>query len=248
MNAVFFDPVSSPCNRKISSSFFSLISWTGLARFSRPMPRHRTFFREIVTHKNHSTLRKNQGFNYFGQMISVRLATVEDYTSIVDYFRSGDEEFHLAMGVDSSKLPSRDEWLKLLHENHKQPLERKSFFYVIWMYNNEPIGHSNINKIVFGDEAYTHLHMWRKDIRQSGLGMQFMKLSIPFYFRRFELKNLFCEPYARNEAPNKTLKKLGFDFEREYQTIPGWISFHQPVNRWCMSRQRFDELYSSHNF
>ena len=176
-------------------------------------------------------------------MVTVRPATTGDHQYIVDYFLNGDKEFHLGMGVESSKLPKREYWLTLLNENHHQPLDNKSFYYLIWVYNDEAIGHSNINKIVFGKEAYTHLHMWRKDIRHKGLGLQFMRQSLPFYFKEFNLQTVFCEPYARNEAPNKTLPKLGFNFERTYETTPGWINFHQPVNRWSMSRKRFLELY-----
>jgi [ribosomal protein S5]-alanine N-acetyltransferase len=177
-------------------------------------------------------------------MISVRAPELDDYSSIVDYFLNGDRDFHVGMGVDSSKLPSRETWLTMLHENHAMPPEKKSFFYVIWTLGGDAIGHSNINKIVFGEEAYTHLHMWRADIRKKGLGLEFMKLSIPSYFHTFKIKVLYCEPYALNIAPNKTLRKLGFRFERKYDTIPGWISFHQPVNRWSMTREKFDVLLS----
>jgi [ribosomal protein S5]-alanine N-acetyltransferase len=171
--------------------------------------------------------------------ISVRLATTSDHKRIVDYFLNGSEDFLTGMGVDRKKLPERSAWLKLLEDNHQTQLEKKSFFYVIWLVDGVPVGHSNINKIVFGEEAYTHLHMWRSGIRQSGLGYEFMRMSIPFYFDRFGLKNLFCEPYALNAAPNKTLKKLGFDFLQQYETIPGWISFLQPVNRWVLTREEF---------
>jgi len=177
--------------------------------------------------------------------LSVRLAELEDYEKISDYFLNADEQFYLGMGVDSKKLPKRDVWLKMLHENHAQPAEKKTFFYVIWVLDGEPIGHSNINKIIFGEEACMHLHMWRKDTRHSGLGLQFMKMSVPYYFREFKLKNLYCEPYALNPGPNKTLPKLGFDFVKRYDTIPGWISFHQPVNRWLLSNEKFRSLYKA---
>jgi RimJ/RimL family protein N-acetyltransferase len=171
--------------------------------------------------------------------ISVRLAEESDYERIVDYFLSGDDAFLAGMGVDRSKLPPRTQWLKLLKENHRAELEEKSFFYVVWELNSQAVGHSNINKIVFGQEAYTHLHMWKPDIRQSGLGYEFMRLSIPYYFNLFALRYLYCEPYSLNAAPNQTLKKLGFEFIRQYETVPGWISFPQPVNRWSLARQAF---------
>jgi RimJ/RimL family protein N-acetyltransferase len=171
--------------------------------------------------------------------LSVKVAEENDYKYIVDYFTSADHHFLNGMGVDPLKLPKRQDWLKLLSDNHTKPIEEKNIFYLIWYYNDEPIGHTNINKIVFGEEAYMHLHMWKREIRHKGIGLELMKLSIPHYFNTFKLKTLFCEPYALNQAPNKTLKKLGFTFVKEYETTPGLISFHQSVNRWSLSYEDF---------
>jgi RimJ/RimL family protein N-acetyltransferase len=177
--------------------------------------------------------------------IQTRLAREEDYPFIVDYFQNGDETFHRGMGVDRSKLPAREDWLRLLYDNHHRAPEKKDFFYVIWLHNHEAIGHSNINKIVFGEEAYMHLHMWRSDVRAQGLGFELVKMSIPYYFSHFNLETLWCEPYALNPAPNKTLKKLGFELVKTYDTIPGWISFHQPVNRWRLDKETFEHAAKS---
>jgi RimJ/RimL family protein N-acetyltransferase len=174
--------------------------------------------------------------------LSVRPAEEADYQNIVDYFVKADLGFLGGMGVDPLKLPLREEWLKILYENHSKPIEERNIFYVIWLYENTPIGHSNINKIIFGEEAYMHLHMWRSDIRQQGNGLEFMKMSIPYYFKNFKLKKLYCEPYALNPAPNKTLKKLGFDFVKNYETIPGLINFQQPVNRWRLDVEKYQSL------
>lgn len=175
--------------------------------------------------------------------ISVSPAKPEHYPFIVDYFVNGDAKFLNGMGVDPKKLPSRQSWLATLYENHARPYKDKNIFYVIWHLDEKPIGHSNINKIIFGQEAYMHLHMWLADTRQQGLGQELVKQSLPYYFKEFQLQNLFCEPYALNPGPNKTLKKLGFDFIKEYETIPGLISFQQPVNRWCLSASRYRELF-----
>jgi [ribosomal protein S5]-alanine N-acetyltransferase len=176
--------------------------------------------------------------------ISVLPADAEHYESIIDYFLNADAGFLNRMGVDPQKLPARDQWLKMLRENHALPTEQKSIFYVIWYLNGEAIGHSNINKIIFGKEAYMHLHMWSSVSRKSGFGLRFVQKSIPYYFKLFQLIDLFCEPYALNPAPNKTLPKAGFQLLKHYETIPGTISFHQPVNRWHLPRERFMQLFS----
>lgn len=178
--------------------------------------------------------------------ISVKPAEPHHYKYIVDYFTTAEIPFLAGMGVDPKKLPTRDAWLTTLHANHSLPIDERSIFYVIWHIDGNAIGHSNINKIVFGDEAYMHLHMWTAETRNRGIGFELVKQSIPYYFREFKLKNLYCEPYALNPAPNKTLEKSGFDLVKEYETIPGAISFMQPVKKWWLSFEKFSARLMAH--
>jgi RimJ/RimL family protein N-acetyltransferase len=57
-----------------------------------------------------------------------------------------------------------------------------------------------------------HLHLWYPDKRIKGMGVQLVKKSLPYFFNNLHLKTLYCEPYALNPAPNKTLPKVGFEF------------------------------------
>jgi RimJ/RimL family protein N-acetyltransferase len=177
------------------------------------------------------------------KVFSVRPAIEKDIPMIVGYFIDADEQFLSNMGAAKQKLPQREEWIDMLvHDFKKQPNE-KQFFYIIWLNKGDSVGHCNINKIVFSKEAYMHLHVWSNKHRRIGLGETCVKLSLPFFFEIFKLQNLFCEPYALNTAPNKTLAKVGFEFEKKYETIPGWINFHQPVNRWFISYKKFKMIY-----
>jgi RimJ/RimL family protein N-acetyltransferase len=132
--------------------------------------------------------------------------------------------------------------MNMLISNFQKDNGRKELYYILWLLNNEAIGHSNINKIIYGQEAYMHLHLWQSEIRQKGIGFGLMKMTLPFYFYKFKLKYLYCEPSAANPAPNKTLAKLGFDFIKSYNTIPGMINLYQTVNRWCLTKKKFDSL------
>lgn len=174
---------------------------------------------------------------------SIRDIEKNDFEKIVDYFLKADKNFLEGMGVDTTKLPRREEWLKVLSDDFKNPLKNKKFFFVIWLLDKMPVGHSNINKIVFGEEAYMHLHLWHAGARQKGIGLEFIKMTLPWYFDRFKLKKLYCEPYAFNPAPNKIMQKLGFDFIKQYETVPGWINLHQLVNMWCLDRDKYQLLY-----
>lgn len=172
-------------------------------------------------------------------MIAARELQSRDAELVVRYFHDATPDFLKGMGVDRNKLPPADEWISMIHSDLEKPFDQKEYFYVIWMYENKPIGHSNINKIKYGQEAYMHLHLWTEDRRARGIGTSLVRLSLPYYFQNFKLNELYCEPYALNPAPNKTLEGIGFKLVKEYETIPGWINFHQPVKQWKMTRNGF---------
>ena len=169
-------------------------------------------------------------------VLVVREMQNDEVDYVIQYFLNATPAFLHGMGVDPLKLPSEAEWQAALHSDFERPLKERAFFYLLWINNGQPIGHSNINKIEYQSHAFMHLHIWATEHRQSGFADFMVRQSVKHYFERFELKKLFCEPYALNPAPNKTLPKAGFRLLETYTTIPGWINFEQPVNRWVLNR------------
>lgn len=174
--------------------------------------------------------------------ISVRLLKHEDINDLVDYWLNSSDEHLIGMGVDLSKLPSRDNLIKMLSSQLNTPIKQKKSFALIWLLNNKAIGHCNVNQIEYGKQAFMHLHLWEQQTRQKGLGNQFVKLSIPKFFEALHLQQLFCEPYVLNPAPNKTLERIGFTFVKEHVCIPGYLNFEQPVKRWVFNKTDLNSL------
>lgn len=175
----------------------------------------------------------------------VREMKLDETRLMIRYFRNADLTYLNGMGVDPTKMPSESAWFELLQEDFERPIQQRQFFYLVWEADGVPIGHTNINKIVFGEEAYMHLHIWNEKHRRCGCASQLLKTSITRYFEIFQLRKLFCEPYALNPAPNRTLPKLGFQFVETYETTPGWIAFPQPVNRWVLEREQLATCVSA---
>ena len=172
-------------------------------------------------------------------ILSVREMNSDDAHFIVDYFVNSSDDILRGMGADPEKLPERSSWIELLNTELDKPLENKDFYYIIWELNNRAVGHSNINNIRFNDSATMHLHLWEQSLHKEGYGQQFLKMTIPYFFKNFKLKTLACEPYAENPAPNHVLMKLGFDFIGPISKTPGWINFYQTVNRYELSTKNF---------
>lgn len=165
---------------------------------------------------------------------SVREIQESDIPHLINYWLTATDEYLLSLGADPAKMPSREEWIAMLTEQIKTGYADKKAYAIIWLLDGRPVGHSNVNKIIFGQEAYMHLHLWDPSLRKTGYGLQFVKMGIPYFFKNLQLKKLYCEPYALNPAPNKTLPKAGFRFVRSYITVPGYLNFKQEVNLWEM--------------
>lgn len=177
---------------------------------------------------------------------STREMTPTDAERVVDYFSNSDEGYLKGMGAEKSKLPPREDWVAAIQAELDKPFEEKQLYYVIWEVEGEAIGHSNINNFTFGKEAFMHLHIWQKENRRFGNGLQLIKQTIPKYFKNFQLERLRCEPFAGNPAPVKLLEQAGFEFVEIYETTPSIICFPQEVRRFEMSKERFLSLDHFH--
>jgi ribosomal-protein-alanine N-acetyltransferase len=175
--------------------------------------------------------------------LSIREITEADLSFIADYWTTSDPEFMKSMGVDLDKIPGRGELLEMLSQQLYKSYKEKQSYAIIWLIDGKPSGHSNINKIIFDDEASMHLHLWNKPERKKGMGLDFVRMTLPHYFKNFNLRKLYSEPYALNAAPNRTLDKAGFEFVKCYRTIPGYLNFEQEVNRWELSIEKYNSLF-----
>jgi RimJ/RimL family protein N-acetyltransferase len=153
---------------------------------------------------------------------------------IIDYFHSASPEFLNTLGVDPSRLLDRAQWRARFEHRFTLPIEERNFFAILWEIDGRPAGWSSADKVVFGQEAYMHLHVLDPERRRAGNGTFFVRESAKIYFDTLRISRLFCEPHALNVAPNRTLQAAGFKYVKTHETVPGPFNFHQPVTRWML--------------
>jgi RimJ/RimL family protein N-acetyltransferase len=170
-----------------------------------------------------------------------------EYAAMVDYFVGAEPAFLRGMGVDPGRLPAREAWLAAALADAQRPLAERERLYLAWLVDGVLSGHSSASHIEVGVQANVHLHLWRPDLRRSGLGSALFARSVEHYFELLELERVVCEPYAGNPGPNRTLVRLGFRLVRTYRTVPTNIALEQDVSRyevtraeWALAMQRLD--------
>jgi len=119
--------------------------------------------------------------------LSVRELQESDIELIANYWLGADQVFLQGMGVDTTKMPARNEWKEMLTDQINTPPDQKKSYCIIWQVAGKPVGHCNVNKIIFGQEAYMHLHLWQPDVRNKGYGVPFIKLTLPYFFQNLKL-------------------------------------------------------------
>jgi RimJ/RimL family protein N-acetyltransferase len=168
--------------------------------------------------------------------LTVREMTASETGIIIDYFQNATPEFLETLGVDPTRFPPENFWRERMLGQIDLPVERRATVLAVWLSDGRPVGFSTADKIRFGEQANMHLHVTESERRNTGIGAACVHLTVDLYFERLKLKRLFCEPYAFNAAPNRTLQKAGFKYLKTYMTVPGPLNFHQAVNRWVVER------------
>jgi RimJ/RimL family protein N-acetyltransferase len=165
-----------------------------------------------------------------------RLMLPAETSLIIDYFHNATHEFLHTLGVDPAKLPPREKWRAHYDAEFSLAVEQRKSLAVLWTRGEVPLGFSTSDKIEIGRKAFMHLHIFDSAQRQRGLGAALVRQSADIYFEALRIEELYCEPYAFNIAPNRTLQKAGFSYVMTHETVPGPLNFHQPVNRWVLRR------------
>jgi RimJ/RimL family protein N-acetyltransferase len=152
----------------------------------------------------------------------------------ISYFHDASDEHLYLLGVDRARLPSPEAWRASYVEDYARPMPERQSYSLLWELGGRVVGFSSADRIVFGDQAFLHLHILDEAERGRGFGADFVRRSASMYFDALRLDRLFCEPNALNPAPNRTVQRAGFRYVFSHQTTPGPLAFPQVVTRWVL--------------
>ena len=171
-----------------------------------------------------------------GAPLTVREMQLAEVDIRISYFHDASDEHLRLLGVDRSLLPTRPAWRAFYREDYARPIRDRVNYSLIWQQGEQVVGFSSTDRIDFANEAFMHLHVVEENLRSTGLGTRFVRLSALAYFEALELKRLFCEPNAFNVAPNRTLQRAGFRYLFTHEAQPSSINFPQVTTRWVLDR------------
>lgn len=168
--------------------------------------------------------------------MAVREMELADVDYRIDYFHNASDEYLRGLGVDRARLPSREQWHAFYEEDYAKPIAERANYSLLWVLDDQIVGFSTTDRIVFGVEAFMHLHVAEESLRGRGLGSRFVRASTAVYFDVLALQRIFSEPNAFNVAPNRALQNAGFTYLFSHETTPGPYNLFQVTTRWVLER------------
>lgn len=169
-------------------------------------------------------------------ILSVREMRIEDADIRIGYFHDSTDEHLARLGVNRSLLPTRAQWRSHYELDAARPVPERQEYSLLWLRNSDIVGFSSTDRITFGEEAFMHLHLLDGDLRNAGLGTEFVRQSARTYFEVLQLDRLYCEPNALNVAPNRTVQAAGFRYLFSHHATPSPINMPQISTRWVLDR------------
>lgn len=171
--------------------------------------------------------------------LNVREIELSDFTTLFNYWNNLDFDSAFTIGIDRDKIPDYDTFSLLLSEQMTLPLAEKNTYILICELDGKAVGHSNISPIYNGNYANVHIHIWDSGLRGKNLGKQFLRLALPIYIAKYDLKSLNAVIHSYNLAAGKLFQKMGFEFVEEYESKLGDWSFYQKVKKYSLKKEDF---------
>src|SRR5579863_5466696 len=95
---------------------------------------------------------------------------LSDVATRIRYFHESSDEYLLALGVDRALLPDPEAWRSSSERDEARPLGERENYALVWELDGHAVGFSSLDHIIFGHEAFMHLHILDESLRHRGLG------------------------------------------------------------------------------
>ena len=129
----------------------------------------------------------------------------------IDYFHDASDAYLRSSASTARCCPSKDAWRAYYEEDFTRPLAKRETYNLAWELDGRFVGFSSIDHIELGEHAFMHLHIIEEPRRRSGLGTEFVRLSVDEYFRASRPSNASsASPTPSTSPPTAPSQRAGF--------------------------------------
>jgi hypothetical protein len=157
--------------------------------------------------------------NFHGRSVTIRDLEESDVETLVSYWHDSDPAYLASLGVNLSKLSSRDQtrdrFLSSIPGSQEVP-DRATF---IVTSGGRPVAYTNLNFRSM-DEVYVHFHTLERGPLVKALVYFLFPEMIGIFFSRFPIAQLTMQTSPENRNINRFLENFGLVPRRAYLLAP----------------------------
>jgi len=156
----------------------------------------------------------------FGEMeIVIRDLEESDVPALVEYWHGSTPDYLYSIGVDLSKLTTREETRQRLLASLEAAGKRSRITLVVAAAGGKPLAYSNANLGADG-VGYVHAHVLDPALRRLGFASTAFLGVLSTFCTHFGIEKLVFQTSPENEAINRLVQRFGF--------VPRQVHLEQP--------------------
>jgi RimJ/RimL family protein N-acetyltransferase len=156
-----------------------------------------------------------------------------DIATLVSYWFDSPSAYLTSIGVDVTKLRSRDEMAARLRASIGAAVPERAYFVVAA--DDRVLAYTNLN-FRTPEVAYAHVHILDDALRGRGFASQLMVRAFQLFFERFPLERVVLETSPENLGVNGLLQKFGLRPEVRDLDVPDGMARPGRFNVYTVER------------
>lgn len=181
---------------------------------------------------------------FHGHQVVLRDIEESDVDVLVSYWHDTDPAYLASLGVDLTKLASRDVTRSRFLSSRpgaQQPPERATFVVTC---DARLVAYTNLN-FKSMDEVYVHVHTVVRSSLAKALVYVYFPEMIKIFFNRFPITQLTMQTSPENQNINRFLAKFGLAPQRVYLTTPDGMARPGDFNVYEIPRSAANQIQRS---
>lgn len=173
--------------------------------------------------------------DFQGMPLVIRDLDALDVPALVAYWHDSDPAYLHSIGVDLTKLTSREDTRQRFLSMTSPPAAERSRLTLVVATGGRPLAYSNLN-LKSPREAHAHGHVLDPELRNRGFASSLFPSLLAIVFGPLGIETLTFETSPGNQAINRLIQRFGFSPRRVRLAHPDGMSRPGELNVYVITK------------
>ena len=143
--------------------------------------------------------------NFFN--VTIRDFYPSDFESLANYWTLKSSKYWLNLGIDKSKMKSKDQFLNFFNEKYQQHQDVPTVCVI--EFEGKPIGVHTVSDLVDHESAVMHAHIFDVEFQKRKIARYSYPKAIDHFLKKLNVKKIIFKTPKINIGANKVKQNLG---------------------------------------